>query len=363
MTNLNARRVNIRPRRFQPQPHSRHSESDFYRSERGAANYQEIDTKTIGVIVPSLSDPFFATFAQAIVTAAKKHNYSVILTISVKSLDMKRRQARLLQRQHVDGLIITSASGTDLYYDDRFSEPHIVTVDESADCSHGDSILSPNRSATQCAVEHLIDHGHRRITFLGSSLRLSRMEARYEGYCAAMYGAGYSPEPYIDCESLGGTAALMRFLTSSHRQPSALFAANNLTLLRVLKAIRSARIPIPQQIAVAGFDDLELGDTLQPSLTVIRQPAYGLGEMAASILFQRILGGEAPQPNCQIMLPFELVVGSSCGCRPPVANCGESNNLYIAAPADAKGASLITDGDCNLTPLDIAVNQRLSSEE
>ena len=105
-------------------------------------------------------------------------------------------------------------------------------------------------------------------------------------------------------------------MLNSPEPPTALFAGNNLCMRYALHALSASGIHIPQQIAMAGFDDFEMADVLQPALTVVRQPIYQLGEVAANLLFQRILGSEGPKPGHRVILPVELVVRCSCGCEP-----------------------------------------------
>jgi LacI family transcriptional regulator len=104
-------------------------------------------------------------------------------------------------------------------------------------------------------------------------------------------------------------------LTES-KPPTALFAANNLTMRYLLHATNMLRIDVPGNIALAGFDDFDIADVLQPALTVVRQPVYQVGEMGANLLFQRISRGEYPTKGHRVVLPVELVIRRSCGCHP-----------------------------------------------
>lgn len=288
-----------------------------YQPNEVARSLRAVNSKTIGVIVPYLYDPFFATCAHAISTVAKQHGYSVILTTSDERPDIEQKQTNLMLRRQVDGLVIIPVSDNNHYYSgEAFARVHVVTVDRPAPGSRFDSVLVPNRAGSKTAVEHLIGHGHRSIAFLGLSRKLYTMKARYAGYREAMSDAGHHPEPYVDCGSPERTVALIRSMLNSRKPPTALFAANNLTMRYVLHALSAAGVNIPRQIAVVGFDDFEMADVFQPPLTVVRQPAYQLGEVAANLLFQRISGTEAPKAGHRIILPVELVVRCSCGCQP-----------------------------------------------
>jgi LacI family transcriptional regulator len=97
----------------------------------------------------------------------------------------------------------------------------------------------------------------------------------------------------------------------------------------VLHALNAAGIHIPRQIAVAGFDDFEMADVFQPALTVVRQPTYQLGEVAANLLFQRISGSDAPKVGHRVILPVELIVRCSCGCQPRAAKIAKDQHATI----------------------------------
>jgi LacI family transcriptional regulator len=306
-----------------------------YQPNEVARSLRAVNSNTIGVIVPYLYDPFFATCAHAISTVAKQHGYSVILTTSDESPDIEQKQTSLMLRRQVDGLVIIPVSDSDRYYSgEAFSRVHVVTLDRPAPGSRFDSVLVPNRAGAKTAVSHLIGHGHQSIAFLGLSRKLYTMKARYAGYREAMLDGGRSPQPYLDCESAERTEALILSMLNSKKPPTALFAANNLTMRYVLHALTAAGVHIPRQIAIAGFDDLEMADVLQPSLTVVRQPVYQLGEVAANLLFQRISGSEVPKASHRVVLPLELVIRSSCGCQPPAAKKSMVQNPTLTAPAD-----------------------------
>jgi LacI family transcriptional regulator len=304
-----------------------------YQPNEVARSLRAVSSKTIGVIVPYLYDPFFATCAHAISTVAKQHGYSVILTTSDENPEIEQKQTSLMLRRQVDGLVVIPVSDNGRYYSgEAFSRVHVVTVDRPAPGSRFDSVLVPNRAGARTAVEHLLGHGHRSIAFLGLSRTLYTMTARYAGYREAMSDAGHSPDPYIDCGSPERTVALIRSMMNGRKPPTALFAANNLCMRYALRALSAAGIQIPRQIAVAGFDDFEMADVLQPSLTVIRQPIYQLGEVAANLLFQRISGSEASKAGHRLFLPVELVVRCSCGCQPRVPRAAKEERPAPATP-------------------------------
>lgn len=316
-----------------------------YQPNDVARTLRGLNSRTIGVIVPYLFDPFFATCAHAISTVAKEHGYSVILTTSDENPEIEQKQATLMLRRQVEGMVMIPVAGNDrLYAGDIFSRTPIVTLDRPVPGSHFDSVLVANRAGSRAVVAHLIGHGHRNIAFLGLSAKLYTMKTRYAGYREALAEAGHPPGPYIDCVSQEKTVALVRSMLNSKNSPTAFFASNNLTMRYLLHALNAARVGVPRRAAVAGFDDFEMADVFHPSITIIRQPVYQIGEIAANLLFQRISGGEVPDVGHRVVLPLELVVRCSCGCNPRTIPVSKYKSAVITGEADrSTDDALLTD--------------------
>ncbi len=274
-------------------------------------------SNTIGVLVPYLYDPFFATCAHAISMVAKQHSYSVILTTTNESSATELEEASQMVRRQVDGLIlIPSTGGLSEVTGPEFRDLPIVALDRPIPESSFDSVLVENKAGVRMGVQHLIEHGHRRICFVGLSRDLYTMSTRFDGYEAAMKEAGLKVEAHFD---LSSEEAMVKLLTSFSQRsdaPSAIFAANGLTTRYALHALSELGVEVPRQMALASFDDFELADILQPALTVVRQPVRELGKAAAELLFRRLHGEKAVEGGCRIRLPVELVVRRSCGCEP-----------------------------------------------
>jgi LacI family transcriptional regulator len=289
-----------------------------YQPNELARSLRSVHTKTIALILPYLYDPFFAMCAHAVSVVARQHGYSVLITTSDEQTDLEQKQAMQMLRRRIDGMVIIPAPNEDGYLrGDEFSNVHVVTLDRPAPDSRFDSVLVNNRAGTRAGVAHLIEHGHRRIAFLGLSKSLWTMQARYAGYREAMAKAGLPVESYIECASGEDTVTIVHSLLTESKPPTALFAGNNLTMRYLLHAMNTLHIDVPGQIALAGFDDFDIADVLHPALTVVRQPVYQVGEMAANLLFQRIARGEYPTKGHRVVLPTELVIRRSCGCHPP----------------------------------------------
>ncbi len=292
-----------------------------YQPNELARSLRSVHSKTIALILPYLYDPFFATCAHAISTVATQHGYSVLITTSDEKTEIERKQASLMLRRRIDGMIIIPAPHSEEYLrDEVFSQVHIVTLDRPAPDLRIDSVVVNNRAGARAGVTHLIEHGHRKIAFFGLNKGLYTFNARYSGYKEAMIKAGLTPEGYIDCVSQENAITAVHSLLTDSDPPTALFAGNNLTMRYMLHALAVLKIDVPGKIALAGFDDFDIADVLQPALTVVRQPVYQIGETGANLLFERIARGQFPTKGHRVVLPLELVIRRSCGCHAPPAD-------------------------------------------
>ncbi len=277
-------------------------------------------THSIGVIVPYLYDPFFASCAHAISVVAKQHACSVLLATSDERADTETEAARDLLRRHVDGIIVIPAcNGRSHLRDPEFQSTPMVAIDRpiarSIPRSHIDTVLVENQRGAIIATEHLIQHGHKRICFIGLSQKIYTMHARLTGYNKAMHAAGLKPESFSNAADEAATLNFLRSVFGRPNPPTAIFAANGLASRDVLHAVAVLDIHIPEELAFIGFDDFALADILRPSLTVVRQPVERAGEQAAQLLFSRLNGG-ADLPTQKLNLPVELIIRRSCGCHP-----------------------------------------------
>lgn len=292
-----------------------------YQPNEVARALRGLKTRTIGVIVPYLYDPFFAYSAHAIATVAKEHEYSVILTTSAEDPEIEYHEASQMLRRHVEGMVIIPAMQKETYLRrPEFLGARIVTMDRPAPLARFDSVLVENKSGAAMAVEHLIEHGHRRIVCIGLSRALYTMEMRYKGYREALSAARLKPEPYLDCSDRESIAPAIAELVDRPHPPTAFFCTNNLTMRSALLALNELGVSIPRSVAIVGFDDFELAEILNPTLTVVRQPSDELGRVAAGLLFERLAESPAmPEAGRKVVLPVELIVRRSCGCGMPVA--------------------------------------------
>ena len=278
-----------------------------------ARSLREQRTRQIGIIVPNLHDPFFAICSQAITLVAREHAYSTVITTSDEDAAAEFDEARRMLRRHIEGLLIIPATGKSHLLDPELARTPIVTLDRPVAKSSFGCVVVENKRGAKMGVQHLIDHGHRRIAFLGRSLQLWTMKERAEGYNQAMHSASLKPEVHVVTESQQETLEILQQILAIKHPPTAFFCGNNFIMRNVLHALSLIDVRIPQQIALVGFDDFDMADIVKPAITVVRQPTEAMGRIAAELLFARLTSGEQSNKPQRIVLPVELVVRQSCG--------------------------------------------------
>ena len=290
------------------------------RALRGSSSH------TIGVLLPYLHDPFFATCAHAVNAVAQQLGYSMILTTTNEDPGAELEEIRQMVRRQVDGLIVIPAhrpkrsartEAATLATLAALGSIPVVTLDRPMPEADFDRVEVENEAGGALGADHLIAHGYRDICFLGLTRDLHTMQLRHKGYQRAMTRAGLAATAHFSCDSQASVTALMRTMFAGSSPPRALFTANGLVTRYALKALDELGISLPSQVAVVGFDDLELSDLLASPLTVLRQPTRELGREAAELLFYRLAKGAQREAKYTRVLPVELVVRESCGCVAP----------------------------------------------
>jgi LacI family transcriptional regulator len=289
-----------------------------YQPNELARSLRKQRSRQIGVLIPNLSDPFFATCAHMISTVAKLHSYSVVLSTSNEDPQAEYEEANRMLRSNVEGLIVIPANlggNPSLLLAREFDRLPIVTLDRPIAGSRFDSLLVENEHGAQVGTKHLISLGHKRILFLGLSDDVYTMKMRRAGYTAAMSAAALTPQSVVLSGELEDTRRVLREILAQKRQPSALFCANNLSTRQVLYGLQEMGIHPPERLALVGFDDFEMAEVMRPGTTVVRQPTELLGRTAAEILFERLNSNHPLKPGKERVLPAELVIRGSCGAN------------------------------------------------
>lgn len=287
-----------------------------YRPNELARAFRGQKSRTIGLIIPYLYDPFFANCAHAITAVAKERGYSVIITTSDEDTRTEFEAIEQMLQRHVEGLVAIPAR----YRESRisraiFGKTPVVVFDRPVLDPTVDVVTVQNTAGARRITEHLIEHGHKRIAFMGLSRSLFTINSRFLGYKRALQDAGLPDDGFFGCGSQEDTLQALQARLRGSEPPTALLTSNTLATRYTLTAVATLGVKVPGDLALAGFDDFEMAEFNSPPLTVVRQPALQMGRVAANQLFDRIDRGEIPQTGNKTVLPVEIVLRRSCGCK------------------------------------------------
>jgi DNA-binding LacI/PurR family transcriptional regulator/signal transduction histidine kinase len=281
---------------------------------------------TIAVLSTLVGGFYFGDIVAAIDVVAREHGAQVLAVQTTRSWWSGAIAPTVhvpIGAAHVDGyLIVADALHADNFHTVTTGAKPVVTISAGNPASCYPSVMPDNRGGAAAAVRHLLDHGHRRIGFVGW-LGQEDPRQRYEGYCSALAERGIAPDPALlfaavdDLESGGRLAA--DALLAAGMPCTALVVATDQNAIGLMEAVQATGYRVPQDLAIIGFDDIDLAQQCVPPLTTIRQNFGALGTAAAECLL-RILEG-APVSAGTILVPTMLICRRSCGCtddRAPV---------------------------------------------
>jgi LacI family transcriptional regulator len=282
-------------------------------------------SNTIGLIVPSLSDCFFAEVAHNVQNAARDRG--LLVWVAASNSDQANDIALIEQmKQHsVDGILLIPSPGK-LPFDWKSGLPPIVMLDRPVYGSGCDSVIVDNRRASAEAVEHLIAHGYKQIAYISCNpADVYTNRERAAGYKDAMQAGHLRPTIGADKRTAAEIREFLMHSFARSRSLDAIFAANNVATVHTLEALSTMGLSVPNDVALVGFDDFALAPLVRPSLSVVRQPAADLGRRAASVLFDRMDHQEQTQP-ITLALQTTFIARDSCGCG---ASYRKNKNIHL----------------------------------
>jgi LacI family transcriptional regulator len=289
-----------------------------FRPNLGARSLRRSDgkTATIGVILENLANPFSGVLHRAIEDVARSRGVAVLAGSIDETAERERELVAAFSSRRVDGLIMMP-TGADLSYLllERRAGVALVFVDRPPRALAADVVLADNRVGAAAGTAHLLAQGHRRVAFLGDLESIVTEQQRCSGYLDALRDAGVRADPGLVVRDLGTMAAAeaaTHALLHRAEPPTALFSAQNLVTIGVIRALR--RLGRQHEVAVVGFDDFLLADLLEPAVTVVAQDPQVIGRLAAEQLFRRIDGDASP--FTQAVVPTVLVPRGSGEIRP-----------------------------------------------
>ena len=287
-----------------------------YHPNHVARSLKTSKTRTLGIIVPDMTIPYFPKVIRGAETAARSKGYSLIAVNSDDSGTRQKELLSLLRSQRVEGILLVMAaaptpiaqiSGT------VAAGIHVVCLDRIPDRFAVDSVSVEDLSAAGLGVDHLISVGHRRIAIVTGPMSLRNERQRLAGYEQSLRRAGIVPREDLIWHGNLRTedvTILCRERLLAVPRPDAILATNGPTGLGVLRALRDCALKTPEDIALVTFDELTVDDLFTPVVTTVVQPAYEIGYRAAEILLDRIEQGSSGQPNT-VRLPATLKIADT----------------------------------------------------
>ena len=272
-------------------------------------------SRSIGLIVPDIADTFFSVVSHAVQEIARESGYLVWLAASNDDPETEAAQVELMTHYPVDGILLVPADGRSRYLKTLVTgSTPVVTIDRPIEVATTDSVGVENRKGAGIAVEHLIGHGRRKISCVATNAHLITIKERIIGYEESLRQAKLSGGKALRLLSRESVQSSLSQLFGSRSRPDALFTANNAATIWVIEALREMKIEMGKDVALVGFDDVDFFTLITPPVTAVRQPAPELGSMSTRLLLQRIKG-EFTASSVRTVLPVELVIRESCGCR------------------------------------------------
>lgn len=266
---------------------------------------------TIGLLIQDVSNEFSASIFRAVEDVAEAHGVTVLASNIDEDPERELALTENLVSRRVDGLIVVPAreDNDHLALQQRLGVP-LVFVDRPPLFMNADSVVCDNDAGVCAGVLHLMNHGHRRIAFLGEPSAHAPARLRYDGYVRALREGGTTPDPGLvrreirtEQDAITAVAEVM----ASRQPPTALFAAHNRLTIGTIRGLRS--LGLERSVALVGFDDFAMADLLQPAVTVVAQDPVAIGRLGADILFRRIAGEDFPIQ--QHVVPTRLIARGS----------------------------------------------------
>jgi LacI family transcriptional regulator len=284
-----------------------------YRPNAAARSLAGRATDTLALVFPEISSPFFAEIIRGAEIEARLHQYHLLI-YGIPEVGETDALLPVLSSR-VDGLILGG------HCDDAFVRTldrqgvPFVLLGRGVEGYAVSTIQADSYHGVHEAVTHLIDHGYRRIAFIGGPEGYPQVVVRLKAYRQALADREWPADPTLilhsDFSEAGGHATAGRLL-SLPEPPHAIFAANDQMAIGAIDAVRAAGLRVPEDVAVVGFDDIPVAAYVHPALTTVRRQIYESGVLAVRLLLNRIADPEGTPEH--VALPTRLVVRRSCGC-------------------------------------------------
>jgi len=287
-----------------------------YQQNKFASSLRKRRTETIGVVVPRLNSYFMATVISGMEKITNKHGYGLIISQSQESGKQEISCISTLFNSRVDGILISLAFDTKNldHFNKLFNKNiPIVFFDRVADCEGCMSVIIDNYKAGYEATTHLIEQGCKKIIHLGGNILRNVYSERFRGYKQALHDNGIDfNQKLVFISDLTGQSGrdIMKKVLKQNLKPDGIFASNDTSAVATMVEMQEAGIKIPDDIAVAGFNNEPISQVIRPNLTTVDYPAREIGEIAATALIEKLNNSQSVNYST-IVLKHSLIIRQS----------------------------------------------------
>ena len=274
-------------------------------------------TNTIGLIIPSIENPYFANIASVIIQEAKCHGIKVFVFDTFENEINEREGVLSMVSQNVDGIVVVPCGQDPAQLERINADTPVVLIDRCFAETKIPFVCTDNYLGGLIGTRHLLDKGHRRIACIQGTPHSVTVKERVRGYLDALRERGLEEEAMISGVNFSIQNGYLetKLILTDMAPPTAIFALSNTILLGAVKALREASIRVPDQMSVMCFDNNTYLEFLDPAITCISQPIEEIGTLAVKILMNRI-SGKMQMPDAKILLPPRLLVRYSVAGNP-----------------------------------------------
>lgn len=277
-------------------------------------------THTMGLLLSDITNHFYAEIAKAVVDLATSYGYTVILCITKNDTKLQENYINILKQRKIDGFLFASANLRDTQIKQlETGKTPFVLLNRRLENNHNiNYVVLDNEFGAFMAVEHLVNLGHRRIAFISGQRIFSTFLERHRGYKNALNYFGLEFDENLVMEGCWQDEKQAfkstKRLLNHNRPPTAIIAANDLMAFNAIEAITAEGMSVPNDIAIIGFDDVDLARHSSIQLTTVAQNKHLMAEIATRSLIQ-ITEGKPLKLPVQIMLKPQLIVRGTCGAQ------------------------------------------------
>ncbi|GGX18087.1 LacI family transcriptional regulator [Pigmentiphaga litoralis] len=296
-------------------------------------------SKVLGIVLPTLLNPVFAECLDGMAQAARAAGYAILPITTDYELEREEQAVLQLIAADVDGMVLVVSQPATSRALDRLRAaalPYVLAYNRHA--AHP-CVSVDNEAAVIEMVARLVAMGHRRIAFISGQLAASdRAMQRQRGFCEGMHAHGLHADDCLEVPFIETAIQDIRALLETPARPTALVCSNDLIAIRSLRAAHLAGLTVPDDISIAGFDGIALGNDLTPALSTITQPNHTIGRDSVQWLVGALTDGQALAPQASRLLPHGFRTGESCA-RAPDASSSPRRKRVASVPSSTLDSS------------------------